>query len=113
VPSHVMPSFSPMLASTGPIAAPATDWAFEPKLDGWRVLLYFDAALIVRSRNGHDITTAVPELAPIVEQLAGRPVVLDGELVARQGRPWELTHSFDEPGTFSSVATSRVTTRAG
>jgi hypothetical protein len=31
-----------MLASTGSIAAPASDWAFEPKLDGWRVLVYVD-----------------------------------------------------------------------
>jgi ATP-dependent DNA ligase len=46
--------------------------------------------LTVRSRNGHDITTAVPELAPMAEQLAGRSVVLDGELVARQGRPWDF-----------------------
>jgi hypothetical protein len=50
------------------------------------VLLYLDGGLIVRSRNGHNITTAVPELTPMSEQLAGRSVVLDGELVARQGR---------------------------
>jgi hypothetical protein len=30
----VVPSFSPMLASSGPVAAPASAWAFEPKLDG-------------------------------------------------------------------------------
>src|SRR5437762_2489165 len=31
-----------MLASSGPVAAPATAWAFEPKLDGWRVLVSVD-----------------------------------------------------------------------
>jgi ATP-dependent DNA ligase len=41
--ASVLPSFSPMLASSGPVAAPATDWAFEPKLDGWRVLVYVDS----------------------------------------------------------------------
>jgi ATP-dependent DNA ligase len=30
-----LPTFAPMLASTQPPAAGA-DWAFEPKLDGWR-----------------------------------------------------------------------------
>src|SRR5439155_5391702 len=30
----VLPALQPMLASTGAIAAPACDWAFEPKLDG-------------------------------------------------------------------------------
>jgi bifunctional non-homologous end joining protein LigD len=96
-----------MLASTGPITAPATDWAFEPKLDGWRVLVYIDSGLIVRTRNGHDIAVAVPELAPMAEALAGRAVVLDGELVARQGRPWEFYRLGARLGARSSIATAR------
>jgi ATP dependent DNA ligase-like protein len=103
----VLPVLEPMLASTGPIAAPATDWAFEPKLDGWRVLIYIDGGLRVRSRNGHDITTAVPELAPLAEELAGRSMVLDGELVARQGRPWDFYGLGARLGARSSVAAAR------
>jgi ATP-dependent DNA ligase len=49
----VVPSFSPMLASSGPVTAPARAWAFEPKLDGWRVLVSVDGDLTVRTRNGH------------------------------------------------------------
>jgi bifunctional non-homologous end joining protein LigD len=74
----VVPSFSPMLAWSGPVAAPASAWAFEPKLDGWRVLVYIDGDLTVRTRNGHNVTASVPELKPMVAALEGRAVVLDG-----------------------------------
>jgi bifunctional non-homologous end joining protein LigD len=86
----VVPSFSPMLASGGPIAAPASAWAFEPKLDGWRVLVSIDGDLTVRTRNGHNVSAALPELAPMVDNLKGRAVVLDGELVTRQRRPFDF-----------------------
>jgi bifunctional non-homologous end joining protein LigD len=79
-----------MLASSGPVAAPATAWAFEPKLDGWRVLVSIDGVLTVRTRNGHNVTASVPELEPMVPALEGRSLVLDGELVARQGRPFDF-----------------------
>jgi bifunctional non-homologous end joining protein LigD len=81
-------TLEPMLASTGAIAAPASDWASEPKLDGWRVLVYVDARLEVRTRGGHNVAASVPELEPLVDVLDGRAAVLDGELVARDGRPW-------------------------
>jgi bifunctional non-homologous end joining protein LigD len=81
--ADVVPLFSPMLASSGPLAAPASAWAFEPKLDGWRVLVYIDGDLTMRTRNGHNVTASVPELAPMVAALEGRSLVLDGERVAR------------------------------
>src|SRR5207245_5421766 len=86
----VVPSFSPLLASSGPVAAPGSAWAFEPKLDGWRVLVSVEGDLTVRTRHGHNVTASVPELLPIVTALDGRSVVLDGELVARQGRPFDF-----------------------
>ena len=79
--ANVVPSFSPMLASSGPIAAPATACAFEPELDGWWVLVSIDGGLTVRTRNGHNVTASVPELAPMLAALEGRSVVLDGEAV--------------------------------
>jgi bifunctional non-homologous end joining protein LigD len=88
--ASVVPAFSPMLASSGPVTAPACAWAFEPKLDGWRVLVSIDGDLTVRTRNGHNVTASVPELTPMVEALGGHSVVLDGELVARQGRPFDF-----------------------
>ena len=79
-----------MLASTGPIAAPAEQWAFEPKLDGWRAMVYVDGAVTVRTRTGRNVSAALPELKPLADALEGRRAVLDGELVARQGRAWDF-----------------------
>ena len=82
-----LPRFQPMLASSGPIAGDAAAWSFEPKLDGWRVLVYVNGDRVtVRSRNGRDITDSVPELGALAD-VVDRPVVLDGELVAHEGRP--------------------------
>lgn len=83
----MLPSVAPMLASSGPMPASDGAWAFEPKLDGWRVLVYVDGALDVRTRSGRSITAAVPELGGLAGALAGRTAILDGELVAGQGRP--------------------------
>ena len=77
-----------MLASAGAIRGDADDYAFEPKLDGWRVLVSVASGrLVVRTRNGHDVTAAVPELEPMAAVLRGRSLVLDGELVAQDGAP--------------------------
>lgn len=82
----MLPTLSPMLAATGTMPRGA-EWAFEPKLDGWRVLAYVDGSLDMRSRTGRPIAATTPELAPLVTALQGRSVILDGELVAGQGRP--------------------------
>src|ERR671923_2439398 len=85
-----LPRLAPMLASPGPLTGTQDQWAFEPKLDGWRVLVYFDGHLTVRTRGGHDVSQAVPELAGLADALGAHAVVLDGELVAHQGKPWEF-----------------------
>lgn len=84
-----VPRYRPMLASSGLIRGSAEDFAFEPKMDGWRAIVSVVAnRLVVRTRNGHDVTAAVPELTPLAgEALSGRSVVLDGELVAHKGTP--------------------------
>jgi bifunctional non-homologous end joining protein LigD len=78
-----LPTFAPMLASTQPPTA-AADWAFEPKLDGWRALIYVDEGVTVRTRTGRDITSYVDNLQALAD--LGRRMVLDGELVAESGR---------------------------
>src|SRR5204863_7350503 len=60
------------------------EWAFEPKLDGWRALVYVDGAVTVRTRTGRDITGHVDNLRALAD--LGRRFVLDGELVAESGR---------------------------
>ncbi len=60
-------------------------WRFEPKLDGWRALVTVDGKVTVRTRTGRDVTGSLPELAGLAGALAGRTVVLDGELIVGAG----------------------------
>jgi bifunctional non-homologous end joining protein LigD len=84
----VVPNFLPMLASSGPLPVDAVGWAFEPKLDGWRVLVSVDdRRLDVRTRRGRPVAAALPELEGLASVLHRGRVVLDGELVAGDGRP--------------------------
>ena len=83
-----VPRYKPMLASAGVIRGEPGDYSFEPKLDGWRALVAIAGGKVqVRTRNGHDVTASVPELAGMSESFLGRSVVLDGELVAHKGTP--------------------------
>ena len=77
--------FAPMLASTGPLPARGT-WSFEPKLDGWRALVYVGDGVRVMSRRGKELTSSVPELQSLSAVLPAG-TVLDGELVVGDGRP--------------------------
>lgn len=59
-------------------------WAFEPKLDGYRVIAFAGLGLL-QSRQGRTaLTTRFPEVTADLAAL-GRDVVLDGELVALRG----------------------------
>ena len=63
------------------------DWIFEPKLDGVRLLAFCrqDGARLM-SRNRKDQTNTYPELIEALEDQADRDMVLDGEVVAFDGR---------------------------
>jgi ATP-dependent DNA ligase len=76
-----------MLADRGLPRGDLAGWAAEPKLDGWRATVVVDPGLpggvVVRTRRGHGITSAVPGIGALTE--IGHCVVLDGELVAGAG----------------------------
>jgi bifunctional non-homologous end joining protein LigD len=72
-----------MLATLG--SPPVGDgWAFEMKWDGQRMVASTRGnAPILWSRNGHDVSESYPELVEALSTaLAGRPAVVDGEIVA-------------------------------
>ncbi|HWS91269.1 MAG TPA: ATP-dependent DNA ligase, partial [Mycobacterium sp.] len=75
---------SPMLTTHGSVAAlKASQWAFEGKWDGYRLLVETDhGTLRVRSRSGRDVTGEYPELRSLAADLADHHAVLDGEIVA-------------------------------
>ncbi|NRQ36224.1 hypothetical protein HII36_30960 [Nonomuraea sp. NN258] len=86
-----LPAYAPMLAQLGTLTDVQGDgWAVEMKWDGVRALAYLENGTVrLMSRNGKDITPAYPELQLMAGATGGRPVVLDGEVVAfdEAGRP--------------------------
>jgi bifunctional non-homologous end joining protein LigD len=56
-------------------------WAFEEKVDGWRILAYKDGQRVrLLSRNGVDHTPRFADLAAAILKLSARTLVLDGEV---------------------------------
>jgi len=83
----VNPPVLPMLAKRVEGLPAAGDWVFEPKWDGFRVLVFRDGAeILIQSREERSLNRYFPEmLDPLLEQLPAQ-CVLDGELViARAG----------------------------
>lgn len=79
-----------MLAVAGTLPPDEEGWAYELKWDGVRALVAVDdGRLWIHSRNGRDVTVSYPELEAMTRPLAGRAVLLDGEIVAFAdgGRP--------------------------
>lgn len=76
--------FAPMLATEGSVAKlKATQWAFEGKWDGYRLLVEAEhGRLQLRSRRGRDVTAEYPQFEALAADLADHHVVLDGEAVA-------------------------------
>ena len=77
---------APMLARTGPLPPEDGGWAYEIKWDGVRAIAFISGGrLTLAARTGRDITPRYPELRPLGAALAGREVILDGEVVAFDG----------------------------
>jgi DNA ligase D-like protein (predicted ligase) len=64
------------------------DWVFERKLDGVRCLAHRDARGRVRllSRNDQDMSGTYPEIAEAIGNQAQTDLIVDGEVVAFDGR---------------------------
>jgi len=59
------------------------DWAWEPKLDGYRVLVLIEGKEVkLRSRRGLDFASSFPKLVAELAQQAVKGMVLDGEVAA-------------------------------
>jgi ATP-dependent DNA ligase len=82
----VPPPLQPMLAKRVAELPEGREWIFEPKWDGFRVLVFRDHdELLIQSRDEKPLGRYFPELAaPLKAQLPAR-CVLDGELVVVRG----------------------------
>jgi ATP-dependent DNA ligase len=84
----VNPPILPMLAKRVEEIPVAGEWIFEPKWDGFRVLVFRDGdEILIQSRDEKSLNRYFPEMIePLRSQLPAQ-CVLDGELViAREGR---------------------------
>lgn len=79
----------PMLARPGPLPPEDGSWALEMKWDGVRALAYLTGTeLRLVSRTGEIITAAYPELRGLAAAVAGRRMLLDGEIVVLGPDGW-------------------------
>ena len=73
------PPIKPQLALTRKVLPEGEDWAYEPKLDGFRAIVFVDGdEFYVQSRGGKPFNRYFPELS-----FSPGRWVLDGELVIR------------------------------
>src|SRR5919202_6421262 len=83
MPEHIVP----MLARLAKLPADDGGWAYEVKWDGVRAIAYVAAGgLRLESRNLNEVTARYPEVAGLANALGGHEAVLDGEVVAFDGR---------------------------
>ena len=77
-------SYAPMLATSTEMLPSGTDWAFEPKWDGYRALARVAGGEVtLRSRNDNDLTARFPTVATAIGLAVRSPsAVLDGEVCA-------------------------------
>ena len=83
-PEPTSTDLAPMLATHGSVAKyTASQWAFEGKWDGYRLLVDADyGSVVLLSRSGRDVTGEYPQLKSVAADLAEHHVLLDGEVVA-------------------------------
>ena len=79
-----------MYATLGHALPRGGGWTYEPKYDGMRVLAEVTARSVrLVTRNGKEKQTQFPEVVAALRSFAariGRPILLDGEVVARRRR---------------------------
>lgn len=84
----VNPPLLPMLAKRVDEVPTTGEWIFEPKWDGFRVLVFRDGdEVLIQSRDEKSLNRYFPEMPDILRAQLPERCVLDGELViAREGR---------------------------
>ncbi|MEQ1504724.1 MAG: ATP-dependent DNA ligase [Myxococcota bacterium] len=81
------PPLAPMLGLLSETLPDGPGWSYEPKWDGFRVVVFRDgASLDLRSRDDRPLLRYFPELGPALLEALPERAVVDGEIViARNG----------------------------
>jgi bifunctional non-homologous end joining protein LigD len=78
---------APMLATLVRKPFHKPGWIYEEKYDGYRILAYKEGGRVTLvSRNGNDRTATYAAVARAIQQLRIRTLLLDGEVVAFDGK---------------------------
>jgi ATP-dependent DNA ligase len=78
----VRPPIEPMLAKLTDRIPEGDGWLFEPKWDGFRVLVFKDpSSVYLQSRDKKPLNRYFPELLPALASQLPERCVLDGEIV--------------------------------
>ena len=96
IPAQLKPQLATLVDS-----APAGDWSYEIKFDGYRIMARIDHETVqLFTRNGHDWTHKLPEQAQAIAALGLESAWLDGEVVVanENGIPdfQALQNAFDD-----------------
>src|SRR5262245_16636857 len=77
--------YVPQLATLVKVPPSGAAWCHEVKYDGYRIGCRIRGGRVTLiSRNGHDWTSAYPEIAEAASTLGVREALLDGEVAALQ-----------------------------
>ncbi len=90
VKAKLPPMLEPQLATLVESAPEGGDWHYELKFDGYRLMTRFDSdGVRCFTRNGHDWTDKMPQLAKSLQALGLKSCWLDGEIIVpdAQGIP--------------------------
>ncbi|RYX94346.1 MAG: DNA ligase D [Comamonadaceae bacterium] len=75
-------TFEPQLATLAESAPAEGDWLYELKFDGYRLVSRIDSGKVkCFTRNGHDWTDKMPQLAESLKKLDLESAWLDGEII--------------------------------
>jgi ATP-dependent DNA ligase len=98
--------FAPMEAKSAREIPVGPEWAYEPKWDGFRCVVFRDGDTIeLQSKAGKPLTRYFPEMAAALRKVKARRFVLDGELIiSKDGK-----FSFDDLLQRIHPAASRIT----
>jgi len=84
--THAPPEVAPMEARLTDSLPGGTEWAYEPKWDGFRCIAYRDDdAIALVSKSGKPLGRYFPEVVEMLAKLDQRRFALDGELVIAVG----------------------------
>lgn len=105
----IKPPYAPMEAKPAAKLPPPGPWRYEPKWDGFRVLVFREGdRLALQSKRGLPLGRYFPELTAATRALPADRLVLDGEIVIPHATAKGEQFSFDDLLQRIHPAASRV-----